>query len=162
MDAWTPDVWTWAWFAGGAVLMALELALPGLVAVFLGAAAIAVGLGRWVGLWPSAMGSLVAWFVLSIVFLVALRSLVARWFPSDATRSPTDEDVAAYGQVVEVLTEVNPTEAQGRIRFQGSSWPAISLQGVIPAGRRVRLLARDNLAWVVEPADDALDEPPKA
>jgi membrane protein implicated in regulation of membrane protease activity len=156
------DAWTWAWFAGGAILMALELALPGMVAVFLGLAAVVVGLGRWIGLWSSAMGSLTAWFILSIAFLVLLRSLVARWFPSEATQSPTDEDVAAYGQIVEVLTEVNAAQPQGRIRFQGSTWPAISLQGVIPAGQRVRLLARDNLAWVVEPAeDDLLDAPRK-
>lgn len=148
------DGWTWVWLAAGALLMAAELAVPGLVVVFLGMAAIVVGLGRWAGLWDSAMGSLTAWFILSIVMLVALRSLVARWLPGESTVEPTDEDTAALGSIVEVVTQVNATDQSGRIRFQGTSWPAISLKGVIPPGAKVRLLARDNLAWVVEPADE--------
>jgi membrane protein implicated in regulation of membrane protease activity len=127
--------------------------VPGLVVVFLGLAAVLVGFGRWLGVWDSAMGSLTAWFVLSIVMLVVLRSLVARWLPGDVTVQPTDEDTEALGSIVEVVAEVNATDQRGRIRFQGSSWPAISLKGTLPAGQKVRLLARDNLAWVVEPAE---------
>jgi membrane protein implicated in regulation of membrane protease activity len=148
------DAWTWAWLAAGALLMAAELAVPGLVVVFLGMAAVLVGVGRWLGVWDSAMGSLTAWFILSIVMLVALRSLVARWLPGDVSVQPTDEDTEALGSIVDVVAEVNAADQRGRIRFQGTSWPAISLKGTIPAGRKVRLLARDNLAWVVEPADD--------
>ena len=55
---------------------------------------------------------------------------------------------------MEVVTGVNAKDPAGRIRYQGTSWPAISLQGDIPAGRKARLLARDNLAWVVEPVED--------
>jgi membrane protein implicated in regulation of membrane protease activity len=153
MDVWA-DVWTWVWLGAGAFLMAAELAVPGLVVVFLGMAAVVVALGRWLGLWTSPMGSLTAWFTWSIVFLVILRSLVLRWFPGESTVQATDEDSEAFGQIVEVVTGVNAKDPAGRIRYQGTSWPAISLQGDIPAGRKARLLARDNLAWVVEPVED--------
>ncbi|HEX7926260.1 MAG TPA: NfeD family protein [bacterium] len=148
------DSWTWAWLAGGAILMAAEVAVPGLIVVFLGLAAVTVAAGRWLGLWGSPMGSLTAWFVWSILYLVVLRTLAVRWLPGESTVQPTDEDNAAYGQVVDVVTAVNPQTPEGRIRFQGSSWPAISLQGDIPAGQKARLLSRDNLAWVVEPVND--------
>jgi membrane protein implicated in regulation of membrane protease activity len=155
------DTWTWVWLAAGGVLMAAELAVPGLVVVFLGLAAVLVGLGRWAGWWTSAMGSLTAWFVLSLALLVGLRALVARWLPGDFTVESSEEDAGALGSVVEVMAEVNAADQRGRIRYQGSTWPAISLAGVIPAGQKARLLARDNLAWVVEPADDG-DWPPGA
>ena len=148
------DSWTWAWLAAGAVLMASEVALPGLIAVFLGLAAVTVAAGRWFGLWGSPMGSLTAWFVWSILYLAVLRTLALRWLPGESTVQPTDEDAAAYGQIVDVVTAVNAANPEGRIRFQGSSWPAISLQGDIPAGRKARLLSRDNLAWVVEAVDE--------
>lgn len=147
------DTWSWVWLAAGAILMASELAVPGLVVVFLGLAAVLVGLGRWAGLWSSAMGSLTAWFVLSIGLLVVMRTLLARMMPGESSVQSSEEDADALGSIVEVTAEVNAAEPTGRVRYQGSTWPAISLQGVIPAGTKARLLARENLAWVVEPAD---------
>jgi membrane protein implicated in regulation of membrane protease activity len=46
----SPDTITWLWLLGGIILLASELLLPGLVAMFLGLGALVVALLRWLGL----------------------------------------------------------------------------------------------------------------
>ena len=45
----SPDTITWRWLVGGIILLASELFLPGLVAMFLGLSAMVVALLRWLG-----------------------------------------------------------------------------------------------------------------
>jgi membrane protein implicated in regulation of membrane protease activity len=47
-------------------------------------------------------------------------------------------------QVVEVIEPVTDLNNSGRIRFQGISWQARSVEGEIPAGSQVRIKYRDN------------------
>jgi membrane protein implicated in regulation of membrane protease activity len=144
----------WAWIIFGAVLMLLEILLPGLVVVFLGLGAWVVALALklgWVEGWMMA-GTL--WFISSLVLIIGLRGLITRFLPGDTDKgSELDEDLDAFGKVVEVVEEVSPENEDGRIRFQGSSWPAVSEDGSIPAGNRAKIIARQNLVWVVEPAE---------
>lgn len=63
----------------------------------------------------------------------------------------TDEDVEAVGKIVEVVKEVGSGNDHGRIRFGGTTWPAVTKEGVIMAGKKARILYRDNLVWIVEP-----------
>lgn len=142
---------TWIWLAVGAALMLSEFLVPGLIAVFLGAGAVLVALGRWLNLLEGAMSSLTAWFILSLALIIVLRQFLARFIPAEITIQSTEEDLDAQGTLVEVLELVVSENSDGRIRHHGSSWPATCLEGSIPKGKKARLLYRDNLVWVVEP-----------
>jgi membrane protein implicated in regulation of membrane protease activity len=140
---------TWIWLIAGIVLIATELFLPGLVVCFLGAAAIIVAVLRWIGLIPGLMESFTVWFVTSIILLLGLRHFLLRWLPSESTYDLTDEDVGAVGAIVEVVETVSDSQ-QGRIRYAGTTWPAVARQGTLLAGQKAKLLYRDNLVWVVD------------
>jgi len=141
---------TWIWFIVGVLLIVIELFLPHFVVIFFGAAAILVAVLQWIGLLDSFTASLVVWFVLSVFFLLTLRRALKRWLPSESSFQTTDEDADAVGQLVEVVSAVG-AETQGRIRFRGTSWPAICRERTLEPGEKAKLLYRDNLVWIVEP-----------
>ncbi len=144
------DTITWMWLIAGIALIVTELFLPGLVVCFLGAAAIIVAGLRWFGLIPGLMESFTVWFITSIVLLLGLRHYLLKWIPSESSYEFTDEDVGAVGAIVEVVATVSDSNQQGRIRYAGTTWPAVTRQGTLLAGQKAKLLYRDNLVWVVE------------
>ncbi len=113
-----------------------------------------VGLGRWLNLLEGVVYSFIALFILSLGLNVALRQLLARLVPAESSYQSPDEDLNALGSLVDVLETVQEEHSEGRIRFQGTSWPAISQKGSIPSGGKARLLFRENLVWVVEPVPE--------
>src|SRR5687768_8757779 len=141
---------TWIWLIAGIVLIATELFLPGLVVCFLGAAAIIVAVLRWFGLIPGLVESMTVWFITSIVLLIGLRHFLLKWIPSESTYDLTDEDIEAVGAIVDVVQTVSDSNQQGRIRFAGTTWPAVTREGTLLPGQKAKLLYRDNLVWVVE------------
>jgi inner membrane protein len=141
---------TWIFLIGGILLIATELFIPGLVVCFLGAAGIIVAVLRWLGFFPGLVQSFTVWFITSIVLLLGLRHLLLRWIPSESTYSYSDEDVSAIGSVVDVVQTISDSNQHGRIRYAGTTWPAISKHGTLLAGEKAKLLYRDNLIWVVE------------
>ena len=147
----SPDVITWIWFVIGLALMVLELFLPGLVVCFLGLGAVLVACLRWIGLFLPLEQSILAWFITSIALLLGLRHLLVRYLPADKSYSFTDEDVEAAGMIVDVTREVISGESSGRVRYAGTTWPAVTREGKIPAGQKAKLLYRENLVWSVEP-----------
>jgi inner membrane protein len=81
------------------------------------------------------------------------RRLLAALRPRERGYELEDEDVDAYGHIVEVIEPVSPDDHKGRIAFRGSTWTATSATEPIPAGARARVVYRDNITWVVEPYD---------
>ena len=148
---------TLIWLGVGLTLMALELLVPGLVVIFMGMAAVLVAGLQWVGLLSSLPASLAAWMSLSVVLVAALRKVIGRWLPAEVRQNLIDEDVQAVDQLVPVIAACAPDHERGRIRFQGTSWPARTLEGTIASGARARLLYRDNLSWIVEPVCPRVD-----
>ncbi|HZA51287.1 MAG TPA: NfeD family protein [Myxococcaceae bacterium] len=146
----SPEIVTWIWLGVGVALLASELVLPGLLVGFLGASAILVAGLRWIGVLESFSTSLVAWLGISAVSILTLRSLLQRWSGAEHEVHSTDEDLEAFGQIAEVVTELG-SETGGRIRFRGSTWPARCLQGTLSPGSEVRIVDREGLEWIVEP-----------
>lgn len=128
-----------------------EIFVPGGVVIFLGSSALAVAGLRALGIIESLPVSFAAWFGLSLASIVGLRGLIKRYLPSERLFQATDEDIEAFGSVVEIAAEVDEASDQGRIRFQGTTWAARSVRGTLPAGTPCRIVHRDNLVWVVEP-----------
>jgi membrane protein implicated in regulation of membrane protease activity len=149
-----PTLLTWAFIGGGLALMLLETLVPGGIAFFLGVGGLVVGGVRMLGLLGDPMTAVIAWVFLSAGLTIALRPLMLRFVQGEISLGMTDEDAEAMGQTVEVLEPVGP-EDPGRIRFRGAAWDARTLEGRLPKGAEAQLLYRDNLTWVVEPADHA-------
>ena len=153
----SPETMTWLWLLAGILLVVSELFLPGLVAVFLGLGAMLVALLRWLGLIDSLAYSFTAWFVSSLALLVVVRSTLQRFMPSETSFTPLEEDVDLFGAVAEVVETVSPDHKDGRISFQGTTWPATSDAAEIRPGAKVTILYRENLGWRVQPCDTADD-----
>ena len=141
-----------AWIVAGVVLMVLELIVPGMVLVFLGAGALTVALLVWLGLIQSWVVSITTWFILSLVFLLVLRGFFQRLMSGDTEKQSTDEDLDAFGEDVEVVEAIAP-DRQGRIRYRGTTWEAACYEGTLEVGSTARIVYREDLVWVVEPAD---------
>lgn len=145
----SPEIVNWIWLGAGAALLLSELALPGAVVGFLGAAAMAVAGLRWLGVIESHGASFGTWLAISAVSVLAFRSLFVRWSKPEREVAISDEDVDAFGKTALVVTPV--TQSGGRIRFQGTTWPARCLRGTLPEGEDVRIVDREGLEWIVEP-----------
>ncbi|MCS3667974.1 membrane protein implicated in regulation of membrane protease activity [Salinibacter ruber] len=149
-----PTLLTWAFVVVGALLMLIEAVVPGGIAFFLGIGGVVVGGLRALGLLVDPLSSVVTWVFLSTGLTIALRPLMLRFVQGDVSLAMTDEDAEAMGETVTVVEAVGP-ESPGRIRFRGATWDARTLEGRLPDGAEAQLLYRDNLTWVVEPADHA-------
>ena len=143
----------------GLVLIGLEFIVPGLVVIFLGAAALLVAAAAHFGLVQGWLAAFTGWFVVSLVMVLGVRSAFTRFLPGSWVRQLTDEDLDAFGEEVDVVETVTINPG-GRIRFRGSTWAAQTLQEELPVGTRARVVARENLVWIVEPLDGwaAIDE----
>lgn len=147
MDA---DILTWIFLGGGLLLMLLEFAVPSGVALFLGFSGIVVGLLRFFDLLTSTGGSVAAWLILSVGLTIAIRPFIKKYFRPESSFKYADEDYEAMDQLAEVIEDVTDYDNSGKIRFDGTSWRAKSLDGTIKAGEKVRIRFRENITWIVE------------
>ncbi len=148
---------TWVWITMGLILMLGEIVVPGLVVIFLGAGAVLVGIARYFGVIQGELNSFTWWFILSLLLIFVLRSLVQRITPGDISYQTADDDIDAFGEVADVVNGISIRHDEGRIKFHGSTWPAKCGVQEIERGRKVRVISRDNIHWVVEPVDEPLD-----
>lgn len=149
-----PTLLTWAFVIGGVALMLIETVVPGGIAFFLGVGGVVVGGLRALGLLLDPMTAAVTWIFLSTGLTIALRPLILRFTQGDTSLAMTDEDAEAMGETVTVVEAVGPDDP-GRIRHRGATWDARTPEGTLPEGAEAQLLYRDNLTWIVEPADHA-------
>lgn len=151
------SVLTWIFIGIGILLMIIEAAVPAGVLVFFGISGIIVGILRFFGIINNLGPSLGLWLGFSIVLIVALRPLLKKLVGGKSFFKLANEDYEAIDQVVDVVEPVGTLEDPGRIRFRGSSWQARSIEGTIPEGSKAKIKYRDNLTWVIEPAEEPND-----
>lgn len=152
------DLLTWLFMIGGVLLILLEAVVPGGIAFLLGLSGLGVGVVRYFGFLDDPLTAVVVWLLSSTLMTIAIRPFINKYFKGDSSYKFADEDYEAMDQIVEVIEPVNDLDNEGRIRFQGISWQARSVEGKIPAGTQVRIKYRDNTTWIVEEADP-LDSP---
>jgi len=138
----------------GIILMFAEIIIPGLVVIFLGAAALLVGLGIHWGLIDGGLDAFTWWFISSLSLIVLLRGVILHFLPGDFSYSPANDDVDAFGELALVVEEISIHHERGRISFHGSTWPASCGVKRIAAGVMVRIISRDNIRWIVEPLEE--------
>tara|TARA_R110000868_G_scaffold304437_16_gene565256 strand:- start:31515 stop:32009 length:495 start_codon:yes stop_codon:yes gene_type:complete len=152
------DTLTWIFLVGGIILMALEWAIPSGIAVILGFSGLLVGAIRFLGLLNDPVTATLAWVIASALLAVVSLPILKKYFGGESSSKFADEDYEAMDQIVDVIDAIDEQTNEGRIRFQGISWQARSLDGDIPSGTQVRIKYRDNTTWVVEPVEK-LDTP---
>jgi membrane protein implicated in regulation of membrane protease activity len=153
MQTLTPGEVALGWLILGALLMLSELAIPGLVMIFLGAGAMIVS-GLWyVGLLETWPWAILTWLSSSFVLLLGLRKALKRLAGGDAKKLATDEDAGLVGTVVEVLETVGPGSREGRVRYCGTSWRARCPECEIAAGKNAQIILREDQVFVVDPVD---------
>ncbi|HET8865088.1 MAG TPA: NfeD family protein [Gracilimonas sp.] len=152
------EILTWIFLIGGILLMLLEAVLPGGVAFLLGVSGLGVGALRYFGFLEDPFTATFVWLLMSTTLTIAIRPFINKYFKGESSYKLADEDYEAMDQVAEAIEPINELDNEGRIRFQGISWQARSLEGEIPAGVQVRIKYRDNTTWIVEPID-IIDSP---
>lgn len=145
---------TWLFLGGGLFLILLETFIPGGISFFLGLSGLLVGVLRYFGLLLDPGFSIIVWLGFFIALVVAFRPLLKKYWGGESSFKLADEDYEAMDQIVEVLEPINEFDNSGRIHFQGISWQARSDEGRLEAGSKAKIKYRDNLTWIVEPADD--------
>lgn len=87
--------------------------------------------------------------VLSISFLRPL--LLKRLHPKKNQRLSNAD--ALIGRIAEVIVEI-PSHGYGRVKIDGDDWKSLSTcSDTLPVGSRVRVVGRDSIILMVEPAE---------
>ena len=140
----------WAYITFGVIAVLLEIFVPGGVVFCLGLSAICTGALLLAGVVEGLSLSFMVCCILSVVFVIPVQLGIKRFSDGDTSVGNLDEDTECFGQEVLVSQLVEEVEGQGRIKFQGTEWPAMSHGGTLPAGTRAVIIGRENLVWVVE------------
>lgn len=145
-----PETLTWIFLIGGVLLMLMEFLIPSGVALFLGFSGLAIGVLRFFGILIDPTTAIAAWLILSVGLTIAIRPFIKKYFKADSFFKLADEDYEAMDQVVDVTVPITDKDNSGRIRFDGITWKAKSLEGRIKAGEKARIRYRENTTWIVE------------
>ncbi|MEI6859874.1 MAG: NfeD family protein [Shewanella sp.] len=143
------------WVSLGVILMLAEIIIPGGIVILLGAACLVVAGALTVGFVDGIVQALTLWFIASIVLLLGFRGVTQKLVGGDVYVANTDEELDLYNQVALVKQAIGPAQKQGRIEFQGTEWPALGDGSEIAAGTKVRIICRDNIAFIVEPYQES-------
>jgi len=133
----------WVWIVIGAILLGSELAFveAQFYLVFLGAAALVVGLLDFAGVALPAWGEWIVFALLSLVSMMLFRSKVYRLLRKEI---PTMKS-GPVGDSVVVPIDLEPG-ASCRLDYRGSTWEARNdSDQTIAAGKEVRILRVDGL-----------------
>lgn len=137
------------WILLGLVMIGSEFLVPGFVLFFFGAGAIFTGVLSWIipGVEQSFAAQALIWIASSSISLGALRRYVKPVF-SGSFLKRSDEDRKPVGEHGTVIERIDP-ETEGRIRYQGTSWRAISYDETLEPDERVEIMRKDGMTFVV-------------
>jgi len=137
------------WLIGGSILVLLEFLIPGLVVIFLGLGALATAGLIYLGYIREGWLAITCFAISSILMLVSLRKMILRFYPSLTEKVETDEDVLIVGKRAETVSVISAHDFSGRVKYSGTTWPARSESGEIPAGSEVEITGQENINLVV-------------
>ena len=139
----------WHWVVFGLIVAAGELVAPGgFYIIFIGMAAIVVGLLASVGVIGPLWMQVLLFSILSVGSLLIFRGRLLAWFQKDSSAQAVDTLV---GQVCRTREEFGPG-GSGQVELRGSSWAAQNESGMaIRRDARCRVVRVDGLTLHVEP-----------
>jgi membrane protein implicated in regulation of membrane protease activity len=126
----------WGWIVAGALLLAAELMIPtDFFLVFLGGAALAVGLVGLAGINLPIWGQWLLFAAVALVLLVGVRRRLQRRQPASDPRI----DDRLIGEIALIREPLAPG-ASGRVELRGSQWTACNDDAsALEAGARARV-----------------------
>ena len=134
------------WFILGIIFLVLEMIMPGFVIFFFG-----------VGAWLTSLVllfvplnlnvQLIIFLVTSLVCLFALRKYIQRTFLGNKQDDEIDSVLASGGEQA-IVTEAIIPPAQGKVKYSGTNWTAIS-ETEIAEGEVVTIQSQDGLLMKV-------------
>ncbi|CDZ41620.1 Nodulation protein nfed, c-terminal only [Neorhizobium galegae bv. officinalis] len=141
----------WNWWILGVVLLAAELAAPGVFLIWIGAAAIVIGMLS-LALWDAAFWT---WHVQLLLFAVlsGAFALAGRRFYSSRNQATDEPNLNRRGEslVGRTATLHEPiAEGRGRIRLDDTWWSVMGPD--LPAGTQVKVVAASGRDLTVEAA----------
>ncbi len=137
----------WAWITVGAILLGSELTFVNaqFYLVFVGGAALIVGLSDLAGV---PLTDWLQWILFAVLAAVSLVGFRRRVYARLSQRLPAF-NVGPAGETV-ILPQTLQPGGSCRLEHRGSSWSAVNGgQSTIPAGREVRIVRVDGLTLVV-------------
>ena len=136
------------WLYVGIALILLEVMTPGVVSLFFGLSALTVALIAWLAPGLAQGWQWIAFSLFSVLYIWLLRKSLKSIFNGDreVSDSPSDE----YTGKLAVVTEAVAPNRPGRVEFGGTTWKAEAAQE-LAAGASVRIAAKKNLTFTVEP-----------
>ncbi len=141
----------WSWWILGLVLLAAELAAPGVFLIWIGAAAIVIGTLSLL-LWDSGFWTwqlqLVLFALLSISFALAGRRFYAKRSQTSDEPMLNRRGESLVGRTATLHEPI--TEGRGRIRLDDTWWSVMGPD--LPAGTQVKVVAASGRDLTVEAA----------
>ncbi|WP_020557956.1 NfeD family protein [Thiofilum flexile] len=138
----------WYWLTLGAILIALEIVIPGAIIMWFGFGAIVTGLVLLLIPSFSLAAQLILFSLLSIISLLVWRK--TPWYKVETTPSDTPGLNNRLNMHVGKIYPLNTAiiNGQGTIEVDGTIWQA---QGAdLPAGTRVKVVSLDGTFFNVE------------
>ena len=136
------------WFLVGLGLVLAELAVPGVILVFIGVAAWLVAILDWMGV-DSFSIQLWIFGITSLVLVFGARRFVKGWFTGKESSESGDIDEEFVGKVVTVVSEIE-AGGFGLVELKGAQWKATSSESLAEGSQAV-IKARDNITLEVAP-----------
>jgi membrane protein implicated in regulation of membrane protease activity len=135
---WVVSLGAWNWFIAGAVFLLIELGAPGVFMLWLGLAAIMVGV--------ISLGAALSWQAQLIVFAVLAIACIPAWrYFARKVEKPADRPFLnrrAEGYVGRVFTLEKPiVNGVGTVRIEDTVWRVSGPD--LPAGSRVKVARAD-------------------
>jgi membrane protein implicated in regulation of membrane protease activity len=138
----------WHWWALAAVLLVCEMALPGVIFLFLAVGAALVGLVLLIAPGTGLEIQLLILAVTSVIAALVLRPMLASRLQTKAHSTLNARAAALIGQVVTLDEPI--INGRGRARVGDGSWNVRGPDMV--AGAEVRIIAVEGTELLVEPA----------
>jgi len=135
------------WSLLGLLLIAAEMFIPGFVIFFFGSGAIVTGFLTVLipGLSSNFALQGFIWILSSILSFSFFRKKFANIFRGTVLNKEITSDVGRTVKVIEAITPDKP----GRVRYQGTSWKAISYTESFEPGTKVDIVKEENLTFIV-------------
>jgi membrane protein implicated in regulation of membrane protease activity len=145
--SWFTSLGPWAWIIAGAVLLALELAVPGAFMMWLGLAAVLVGAISLAVDWPW-QWQCVAFAVFALASVPLWRRFALKANPHSEAPMLNRRTEALVGR--EFTLEKAIVDGVGTVRIDDTIWRVRGPDR--PAGRRVKITKADGANLAVDPA----------
>jgi len=138
------------WIVLAILFACLEIFVPGGILLNLGLASLLVAIGVHQQLLDTWALTLTAWFICASVLLFVLYFFTEKFINGEQTVANVYEELDIYGKEVDVIENIGPGTHAGRVKFQDTTWVALSDGSEIAAGSHATIVCKENISLIVE------------